>query len=136
MNINGDLFINNTSTSLNDLANLREKVLWTNSNPSADFSSQKINLSSTDYDYYMVIFTTSTSLAVWCNTGLIPKGKRCELSTCYSENNQFWIRYRGTSAVADGSITFNNAVTMESKGNTSSNSNYYCIPVYIIGYKK
>lgn len=134
MKINKDLVIEGTETSLEDIANLRRKILWTNSNPEDTFPSQTITFSSSDYDYYMIIFATSTSLAVLDNTGLIPKGKRTELSTTYAENGGWYIRYRGIDSATNNTLHFKDAVTREVSSQQTT-SNYHCIPLYVIGYK-
>lgn len=134
MEINKDLIIEGTATSLEDVANLRRKILWTNSSPEASFSSQTITFSNSDYDYYMIIFATSTSLAVLDNTGLIPKGKRTELSTTYAEGGGWYIRYRGIDTATSNTLHFQDSVTREVSSQQTTN-NYFCIPLYVIGYK-
>lgn len=131
MQINSDLL----GTIPKDIEKLKSsiKLLWKNPRPNSTFNAQTITLNSSNYTHYMVIFSTSTSGAVLCNTGLIPKAIKCELSTTYAESNQWHIRYRGLNGATATTLNFKDAIT-DSKGGTQSINNTFNIPLYVIGF--
>ena len=131
MKINEDLL----GTIPKDIENLKSsiKLLWKNSKPNSTFNAQTITLNSSNYTHYMVIFETSSSGAVLCNTGLIPKAVRCELSTTYAEGNNWYVRYRGLNSATATQLSFKDAIT-DSKGGVQSTNNTFNIPLYVIGF--
>lgn len=125
-----------TSTNTTKVSNLIGFVLWTNSNPGASISSDtNITLSSSDYEWYEIIFRPSTNSANTdqASTGKIQKGHGTRLQFSYSNVTA---SASGTTMIRDRQVTYVNATTLTIGypiGNDTSASGV--IPLYVIGYK-
>lgn len=106
------------------------KLLWENSNPTESFSSQTVDLSSSDYNYYEVIYLLVNNTQLTKSTGKIPKGK-CAYLDYIGGSGSLIAFNRQVTNNADNLLSFNNAVRI----NTNETDNTRCIPLRIIGYK-
>lgn len=125
----------NLVNAINEVFN-REKgtILWTNPNPSVDFTAQNITLSSSDYDMYEVIFVPSLGTTQEQNAGRVKKGTGTRMSSAYTASDGVGCRMRTIDYVNDTTLTINDGY--ETKGTSpQSISNGVCIPLYIIGHK-
>ena len=112
-------------------------ILWTNPNPTSNFSAQDITLSSDDYDCIEIVyeFTRNAGYRQIISTGKIP----------YSTNGGFMqaVTYGGDKGVIVGvrNISFTNKTTISIQNCNrywtigTEIGNDFCIPLYIIGYK-
>lgn len=116
----------NISTLSTSVSNITGQILWTNSSPTSDFSSQTITLSSGDYDFLEIFFCSNVQ----------------------SDNKTFEIRktiknYDVTlSTVAQNANTYR-IVRFTDATHLAVESGYVgtdvqdrrCVPLYVIGYK-
>lgn len=115
--------IKDNETSIN---NITGTILWENPNPTADFSSQEITLTSSDYDILEIFFCSNTQ----------------------SPNKTFEFRktiknYNITLSVIVNNVNTYRVVTFLSDNRLSVGNGYSgtdmqdrrCVPLYIIGYK-
>lgn len=131
--------INTNETNLNTLntkvTNITGQILWTNSDPSGDFASQTISLSSSDYDvlgiYYYDYKVSKNMQYTQCL-----KGASFTLNSQLFVSGNYFIVSRVFSRTSDTSFTVDNAVgTSASAPSTTALHNDQVIPVYIVGYK-
>lgn len=119
--------VKDNETSIN---NITGSILWSNSNPTADFSGQTITLSSSDYDILEFIWKTD-SVGNLAFSEKVMKGKGTQFdffSTAIVGRR--WCRR--ILYVSDTSYSFNDCYKLDSSS-TMENDN--CVPLYIIGYK-
>ena len=121
-----------SSYYINNNYETKGTILWTNEDTSEEWaSSRQITMSTSDYDCYMVVYTTGSSgLTSVKNTGLIPKGKTTQLEFFYnvgSGNNTAIIRRR--------EFAYNNDTHYTVSENMGADGNYACRPLYVVGYK-
>lgn len=104
------------------------KILWTNSNPTSNFSEQTITLSSNDYDFYEIYCTYNGSNASqYANGFKTIKGK----GLIISENGY------GTGLSVRRKVDYTDAthLLISSAYGGTNIDNGYLIPIYVIGYK-
>lgn len=117
--------INENNAAIN---NIKGKILWTNSNPTNDFASQNILLSSSDYDVLEVFYRSDISGGVGFSAKCLKGyGTQCVFNSNISTN--MWVRR--ITRNSDTSFSATNCV----KVNDNSTSNSQCVPLYIVGYK-
>jgi hypothetical protein len=127
----------NVVGAINELKeNLGGKLLWTNSNPSSNFNSQDINLSSDDYDKLTIIYKTQTSENL-CMSETIMKGQGALLHYIQGQTTGFVgnIRWREFNYVNDTKYSFGNGYNQVVTQQTATITNQNIIPLYIVGYK-
>lgn len=112
-----------------------EQILWSNSNPTGDFASQTITLSSSDYDvlgiYYYDYKVSKNMYYTQCL-----KGASFALNSQLFESGNYFIVSRVFSRTSDTSFTVDNAVGISaSSPSTTALHNDQVIPVKIVGYK-
>lgn len=131
--------INTNETNLNTLntkvTNITGQILWSNSDPSGDFASQTISLSSSDYDvlgiYYYDYKVSKNMQYTQCL-----KGASFFLNSQLFVSDNYFIVSRVFSRTSDTSFTVANAVGISaSSPNTTALHNDQVIPVKIVGYK-
>lgn len=117
--------MNEIKSAVNDnntkITGLIGTVLWSNPNPTSDFSAQNITLSSSDYDV-LEIFYRGFNNSTWENSVRLTKGGNARL--LYIAGTTTF--YRNCQYTDD---------TIYSVANESANTNSRCIPLYIVGYK-
>ena len=106
-------------------------ILWTNNNPTNDFSQQTIQLNSDDYDCIEILFKLSTTRQQVKSTGIIPKGYGSLLDFLYNDGNLNFYNTRYIEYSTTTSLSIANCYS--SQGSSVINSR--CIPLYIVGYK-
>ena len=117
------------------VTNITGQILWTNSDPSGDFASQTISLSSSDYDvlgiYYYDYKVSKNMQYTQCL-----KGASFTLNSQLFVSGNYFIVSRVFSRTSDTSFTVDNAVGISaSSPSTTTLHNDQVIPVYIVGYK-
>lgn len=108
------------------------KILWTNSNPTADFTEQDITLSSSDYDVLEFYYRSDT----YGNRGQsirVLKGYGVEFDM-YSTAVATRSWRRRCIYVSDTKYHVENGIQLE-HGTSTATHNEYCVPLYIVGYK-
>ena len=124
----------------NDNFETKGTVLWTNSNPTSEFASQTITLSSNDYDileFYIKSGTTGSRISIV----KVAKGygglveEMTELNEGYSQYTGF--RQRVFNYVDDTHYSFNSCL---SRYGTNQSivpyvQNSLFVPIYVVGYK-
>lgn len=109
-------------------------ILWTNPSPTSDFIAQTINLSSSNYDCYEIIFLPIKDTNEAQSTGRIPKGYGTRLVSPYTGSGGAGARVRQISYVSDTSLSAQDG--NQAMGTTAvSTNNGRCVPVYVIGYQ-
>lgn len=119
-----------TSSNTTNISNITGQVLWTNPNPTSDFSAQTITLSSSDYDL-LEVFYKKTKDDMFVNNTRFFKGTR---SLLFQIDNSFVIFERTISDATDTTLTFTEGKIYTTQG-TVTTQNSRCIPLYIVGYK-
>lgn len=114
------------------LGNIKGKILWTNPNPTNEFASQTITLSSDDYDYLEFIFKSdyndSTKVII---SGRTIKGYGIRASYTSITSFRFWSRQINYNSETNYDI--GDCMLIASSSGSVSNTNL--IPLYVIGYK-
>lgn len=111
-------------------------ILWTNPNPTADFASQNITLSSDDYDVYEIIYSSETSgggFGSFYNMTKSIKGYGTVLQAINPTGSVTPNRARVVNYVSDTKLSF--SVGYTGVGYPLGTDNSKCIPLYVIGYK-
>lgn len=120
----------NIQTNTENITNITGTILWTNQNPTNDFSQQTITLSSSDYDCYEIIYRQNTTTSRILNTGKIIKGYGTLLMQSIGQN-----QFRTINYVSDTSLEIYDNQELTTYGTTTTNDNRINIPLYVIGYK-
>ena len=120
------------SYSCNYVNGLNGIILWTNPNPTSDFSSQTITLSSDDYDVLEFFYEYDTSGVRVVSERTI-KGNGVQFDV-YSTVVPTRAWRRRAEFVSNTSYSIGNCTRME-YNQTSYNENGFCVPLYVIGYK-
>lgn len=115
------------------------KLLWENSNPNGDFAgSQYINLSSDDYDYLLLYYTTSNSNLMRTECALKGKGFWLEFIDSFQNEVGTWTgpscKRRIIDYVSDTVFYVNNSEVLQS-GIAVWNYPATNVPVAIYGGK-
>ena len=113
-----------------------ENVLWENTSPTTAIENgAEFSLSSSDYDYYSIIYNLSTSgTNISFNTEKIPKGQGTVLSIITSGASNFSGLQRNINHTSDTKLT--SGVPYSFNNSSRSIDNTALIPTKIIGYKK
>ena len=122
-----------------EIGDTEERVLWTNSNPLASFSSQSVYLSDGDYTSLKIVFYDWTNSALRrMKTIEIPKLSANEKAfiDCIFETDQNFLYWatRTITGVNDTQLNFSN--TRGANASTHQNTetiNAVCVPIKIIG---
>lgn len=135
--------MNEIKNAVNDndtkIGNITGTILWTNPNPTSNFGSQTITLSSGDYDVLEWYIGASTS-GTYLFTEKSIKGSGIS-STFITEINQGVNQYTGfiQRNIKYATDTTYNVANCLSRRNASQSTptidNGYMIPLYVIGYK-
>ena len=125
--------LNNNFQELSDSS--KGNILWTNLSVTNTFNSQTIDLSSSNYNFYEIIYASNiTTGALYFNTGKIPKGKGTRISvSAGSTTNGPYIYFRTVNYTNDTQLSFTDASVTYSSTMTTNNDQI--IPAYVIGYK-
>lgn len=107
--------------------NMRISTGWENPNPAATFAPGSVNLSSSDYDYALVVYNESTIYAV---KDLAAKSVILKLidNVAYALNRSV--------TLSGGSATFTNCLAVNLANGTYIDNNDYMIPIAIYLVKK
>lgn len=115
--------------------NNKEKILWTNSNPSNSFSSQTIALSSDDYDE-IGIYYYDYRVSKGMQYIRAKKGESIRLITTFWYDSKIYIANRKIDFTTSTSVAIDNATGIETGAITTPVvANAQCIPIYFVGYK-
>ena len=127
--VNGETPINadNLNNIETGVSGVIGTILWTNPDPTADFSSQNIALNSSDYDVLEFVWLGIKTLSIVFSERVI-KGHGTQFD---------YFQTTSTNTRASRRITYvNNTSYTVGDCNISNNSaNNFCIPLYVIGYK-
>lgn len=125
--------INENKTEIN---NIKGKVIWTNPNPSENFSEQTVKLSSSDYDTLTILYIDYRANQRMQSI-TIKKGESANLSTIFLTGSQLYISTRQMDYVDDTHYTFDDchSATNISIGTLNASSPAQCIPIFIISHK-
>lgn len=109
--------------------------LWSNPNPTADFTSQNITLSSSDYDFLLILANYVKSGTNYIPPIICPKGDSFMLTTAIAVSGGARSFYRSGNRTSDttyvvGNCDYATGVT------AASTANNYLIPMVIYGIKK
>lgn len=115
------------------MGNVRMIKLWENTSPTSEMESgAAISLSSSDYDYLMVVYRYSKSVAT-SKSVIVPKGSRIYLDFTTTSFNGCEIYRRNLNYSSDTSYTAENAYEAQGATATTTNNDYiiptviYCI---------
>lgn len=106
-------------------------ILWTNPNPTSDFSGQNITLGSDDYDVLVWHYRNDVqSNLCFSQQTLKGYGTQLDFLSTASGSRQWSRRIIRNS---DTSFTCWDCVKID--GSSTTNDNSQCVPLYVIGYK-
>lgn len=120
-------------SAINEVNEMKEVILWTNPNPTSNFTAGSITLSSGDYDEYEVIYASATSDVDTLDAEKSFKGKNCILFDMQPTGTVAPFRARKCEYVDSTHLSFNDAYY--GKDNLANVGNQYIIPIYVIGHK-
>lgn len=131
--------VNNNDDELTTIntkvTNITGQILWSNSDPSGDFASQIITLSSSDYDV-LGIYYYDYKVSKGMQYTQCLKGASFTLNSQVFVSGNYFIVSRVFSRTSDTSFTVDNAVGISASSPTTTTlHNDQVIPVYIVGYK-
>lgn len=115
-----------------EVTGLRGTVLWENPDPTVDFSSQTLTLSSADYDYLELYYKFGTTYNI-VSTMKTVKGYECRMFMMAGTSNGVEAYYRDLIRYNDTS--FRISTCFKAVATTESETNAYIIPIKIVGYK-
>lgn len=123
---------NYLNTKFNDIAKLREKILWTNPNPENDFDAQTISLISDDYDELIWYFISDIDNV---NPLIISSTNFKKYGTQVSFNSTASLRYwaRRVTYNSDTSYSIEDCHLLSGTGDSISNNSL--VPLYVVGKK-
>ena len=110
------------------LENILGKVLWTNTSPNNDFSSQQITLNNSDYDVIEWFYRTDSAANLVFSVKTM-KGYGTQFDFNSSVSSSRWTRR--ISRVSDTKYSASDCTNISN--NTTVNSQ--CVPLLVIGYK-
>ena len=115
---------------LNNLENMKGKILWENQNPISNMSQMDISLSSDDYDYLIWIYAYNNNID---NTN-IHKSTICLKGSSVMMNIIGYVTgfTNRRQAIYVNSTTYNIRNGMDNSNNENST---VCIPLYVVGGK-
>ena len=126
-NINDKLLVN-VSNKIKSASGI---VDWKNNNQSnTELETIKINLDTSDYDYYEIIYrgSMSSDSSERLSTGKIPRGCGTRLFMTYASGDTCRIRERVVSFISD--------TTLKIGQNLGVDGNSTCIPILVLLYKE
>lgn len=126
-NINDKLLVN-VSNKIKSASGI---VGWKNNNQSnTELETIKINLDTSDYDYYEIIYRGSMSndSSERLSTGKIPKGCGTRLYMIYAAGDSCRVRERIVSVTSDTILTVGS--------NLGVDGNSVCVPIMVLLYKE
>lgn len=114
---------------------LNGTLLWENSSPTSNFASQDMNLSSSDYDFFEIIFKIDKSSNMMVSSGRLPKGTGAYLNIVTGASSGVISRFRQITYSADNKLVA--GAGRQAIGSTAvADNNEMIIPVYVVGYNK
>lgn len=134
-----DTYLEEMNNKVTDLAGIKGKVLWTNSNPSAKIGSTTVTLNDdiSNYDeigiYYYTFIEGETMGYV---RGILDKFSEIFLDSTFFYQQDIYTGTRSLSRFSGKTCYIGDAYAMiEASGITKRLSNDWIIPLYIVGYK-
>lgn len=110
------------------------KILWTNPNPTSNFSGTIITLNSSDYDMYEIIYSSEAgTLNNTLKSTKSIKGYGTIMEITNPSGSVTPIRARNVTYDTDTRLMISDGYTNNVYPLSTDNSK--CIPLYIIGYK-
>lgn len=111
----------------------RKKILWQNNNSDVIFNSQKITLSSDDYDVLEIFWSWNVSAGAtnYCFSTRTLKGYSFQIG--FDQQNNY-NRSRQFTRLSDTEFTIADATNTDKNGTATVNNNL-CVPIKIIGIK-
>ena len=126
--------IKNVEEALNDLYNKKTSavLLWTNENPTSDFSPSTIALDLTAYDYIIIDGAYNTTNVGEKNRTLVKKGtsQYIPVGTFYNSNMDISVAQVRQVTVTNNGVTFSKQYDYNSRNNPALG-----IPYHIWGLK-
>lgn len=117
------------------LGGIEGTLLWTNSNPTNDFTPQTITLSSSNYDM-LEIYYYDWKTGQNCQSVRVPKGEKGLMQSIIQNNGNAYAGVRGYVPNSDTQLYFGSCVSIINDSQiVVGERNNWCIPVYVIGYK-
>lgn len=130
--------LNNNFNYLDDkISNIEgsKQLLWTNPNPTSNFTSTQIDLASNTCDCFEVIYATLLSETnETATTGRIPFGKRVRMSNAQAYGVNIRVVQRVITTSSNTRLTLEQHGYAGIHGSVGTNDSA-CIPLYVIGYK-
>ena len=106
-------------------------ILWENPYPSAsNFNAQNIQLKSSNYDCYEIMYYASMASEKLMSSGRIPKGCGTILQFIYNRSGATVTASRWTNYISATSLSFDDSYDSSNSGS----NNARCVPLYVIGY--
>lgn len=133
LNLMQDTLLSNVKDDLTDNTKIpsvkavKGVILWTNPNPNANFDSQTINLSSSDYDVLEFYYKYSKSINYVLSTKIF-KGQDARILS-FSSTTSPYIYYRNINYNTDTSYSVGNNTGLYNNDNANN------ILLYVVGYK-
>ena len=106
-------------------------VLWENSKPTEGFSGKTITIP-TDYDYFDIEYTQSSSVRIGCDR-VFPGKSHMLSSFTYSGANKIMLFIREVILSSDAITITNGRLTVDAESTATYND--ALVPLRIIGYK-
>jgi hypothetical protein len=115
--------------------------LWANPNPTSDFASQTVNLSSSDYDFLLFRFRANKADANFEEFATVMKGKATTAKYIWygsSGGASIYLALRDLTYQSDTVYKIANCGHLSLNASTGSiaTNNALLIPIGIYGYKK
>lgn len=124
----------NKAPSVRAVNDTKGKILWTNLNPTEEFTNQTIKLSSSDYDYLIIIWYTGGNNF---DSTIIPKGRTTIMQTMIGleDNTNISARYRNMTYIDDTSYSIEDGYEKLLSSTSITINNARMIPYKFIGLK-
>ena len=122
-------YSNQIDSYLENSRNITTAKLWTNSSPTSAFSAQKIDLNLSEYEYVVVVTTTSTMLDMKPRSASILKVTENAPNEGYEQK----ISASGTRSLREAYALKTGVMIFDTVNN--NNGNDVVIPLYIYGIK-
>ena len=111
------------------------KLLWTNPNINQNFSAQDISLNSDDYDILEIFYYDWIGSKNYMSQRVI-KGKDTYLFCLFDYNNKSYIGSREIEYTNDTKLHSKTGYSIVDESTFRRQQvDYWCIPIYIVGYK-
>jgi hypothetical protein len=115
---------------------IKTKTLWTNPNPTSEFTPQTITLTDENLNIYstiQIVYYNANYGNRYITTEIKPDGNTYEMSGVHSTGNTVFVYYRGVKA-SSNYIEFGDCWRGSNSGEVKTNTAN--IPVLIVGIKK